>query len=70
MISGIIWMQDLGFEPGDKGNIKTMGKEVTWNDISGSEKTENGYIRRTNEEIYESHQKPQMDSIIKTGRLE
>ena len=28
------------------------------------------YIRRTNEEIYESYQKPQMDSIIKARRLQ
>ena len=28
--------------------------------------TENGCIRRTNEEIYESYHKPQIDSIIKT----
>ena len=32
-------------------------------------KTENGYIRRTNEEIFESYQKPQIYSIIKARRL-
>ena len=46
-----------------------MGKEATSKDISGK-KTGNGYIRRTNEEIYESYQKPQMDSIIKARRLQ
>ena len=48
----------MGFEPDDKRNVKTMGKETISNDIRG-EKTENGYIRRTNEEIYESYQEPQ-----------
>ena len=43
-------MRDLGPEPGDEGNIKTMGKEATSKDIRG-EKTENGYLIRTNEEI-------------------
>ena len=32
--------------------------------------TENECIRRTNEEIYESYQKPQIDSIIKARRLQ
>ena len=40
----------------NQGNIKTMGKEATSKDIRG-EKTENGCIGRTNEEIYESYQK-------------
>ena len=53
----------MGFEPGDEGNVKAMGKEATSKDIRG-EKTENGYIRRTNEEMYE------FDSIIKARRLQ
>ena len=32
-IDGIIWMQDMGFEPYDEKNIKTMGKEATSKDI-------------------------------------
>ena len=60
---GIIWMRDMGNEPGDEGNIKTMEKDA----IS---KTVNGCIRRTNEEIYEYYQKPQLDSIIKARRLQ
>ena len=59
----------MGFKPGDEGNIKTMGKEATSKDIRGG-KTENGYTRRTNEEICESYQKPQMDLIIKARRLQ
>ena len=58
----------MGFEPGDDGNIKTMGKEATLKDIRGKNKNE--YIRRTNEEIYEFYQKPQRDSIIKARRLQ
>ena len=32
---GIIWMRDMSPEPGDEGNIKTIGKEATSKDIRG-----------------------------------
>ena len=38
--------------------------------IIGRKNSENGYVRRTNEEIYESYQKPQIDSIITARRLQ
>ena len=46
-----------------------MGKEASSKDIRGK-RTENGYIRRPNEEIYEFHQKPPRHSIIKRRRLQ
>ena len=56
----------MGFEPGDKGNVTTVGKEATSKDIRG-EKT---YNEQKNEDIYESYQKQQTDSIIKARRLQ
>ena len=52
----IIWMRDVGFEPNDKRNTETVGKETTSNDVR-EEETENGYTRRTNKQIYEFCQK-------------
>ena len=47
----------MGFELNNKRNTETVGKETASKVIKG-EKTGNGYIRRTNEEIYEFYQKP------------
>ena len=57
----------MGFKPNDKRNIETVGKETTSKDTR--RESENEYIRRTNEEIYEFYQKPQINSIIKARRL-
>lgn len=69
MSNSVIWKWNVDTEQEDIGKIDEVRENNAQKDSWGK-KTEDGYVRGTNEEVYNIHREQKIDNVIRARRLQ